>query len=104
MPQSRKDSRIRWQSALLCVCFVGMMLAFCLPGVFGSMITMAVGLGCFAVVGYCLISIAIRLAFFRCASCGIRLKSKAQQPGYSHRYFCPTCDVEWITGWRMPED
>jgi hypothetical protein len=104
MPQVRKDGRIRWQSALLCVCFVGMMLAYCLPGGFGSSLRMEIGLACLAGLGYCMISIGIRLVYFRCAGCGKRLKNKARQAGDPHRYYCPTCDVLWITGWSMPDD
>jgi hypothetical protein len=104
MPQVRKDSRLRWQSALLCVCFVGMLTAYCLPMLLGRTPSLVVGLIGFAGMVYCMISIGIRVACFRCASCGKRLKSKARNPGDPHRYYCPTCKVEWFTSWRMPED
>lgn len=104
MPEVRKDGRIRWQSALLGVCVVGLLAAYCLLGFFGSMFRLVVALICLAGMVYCMISIGLRLVLFRCASCGRRLKSKARFPGDAYRYYCPTCKVEWVTGWNKPDD
>lgn len=41
------------------------------------------------------------LWFYRCPRCRARLARVPGQPGDPVLYVCPTCKVEWDTGWKV---
>jgi hypothetical protein len=39
--------------------------------------------------------------FYRCPRCRARLARAPARPGDRILYVCPTCNVEWDTGWKV---